>query len=617
MADLSYFPYNPRDGQERFIAFLQHAVKRGNTCISAPTGYGKTPCILAALLPIARKQKLKIIWAVRTGNETDRPIEEVKVINDSLGKNVTGISFRGKRDMCLLARDVKGELSYDEVAYLCKVKGKECKYRANIAYRGIDVLDGALLYSEVLKFCVDEEVCPYEVQRVMLPYAEVIALNYNYVIHDGMAWSIKSLAPFSRTIIVVDEAHNLQRAAASLNSQKMTLRTIARSLKELEGFGNEAVRKLIECMEKELLMLYEELKKARKEDKEFDTLGFLSKLSNMDFYRCLSAIKRYGQRIRREQLKQGKKPMSSLYRLGTFLEGLARSLDVEGIAVISTRTKDNLELEIWDMRSEEVLRDKWREFKACVFCSGTLAPIKAFADTIGLKHYTGKSFSSNFNLSNIKTFIPLDLSTEGEKLGKDMREGYLGALELFLRNKTNLAVFFASYRIQRSILKGLKRIASKHNRTIFVERQGMSGEKSRKILEEFKACSKSNKKGLLAATVQGRFAEGADFPGEELEGIFILGIPFDRMNTKTNIYLDYYKKLYGSEKGNLYAYVVPALKRASQALGRCLRSSQDKAVFVLGDRRYARQGFLDMLPDYIRKTAVKGIYKDLGNIQLR
>jgi DNA excision repair protein ERCC-2 len=46
--------------------------------------------------------------------------------------------------------------------------------------------------------------------------------------------------------------------------------------------------------------------------------------------------------------------------------------------------------------------------------------------------------------------------------------------------------------------------------------------------------------------------------------------------------------------------VLPALKRASQALGRALRSREDRAVFILGDERYAL--YIDFLPDYIQKT---------------
>jgi DNA excision repair protein ERCC-2 len=64
-----------------------------------------------------------------------------------------------------------------------------------------------------------------------------------------------------------------------------------------------------------------------------------------------------------------------------------------------------------------------------------------------------------------------------------------------------------------------------------------------------------------------------------------------------------YKKKYlnkKKEKGTFYAYILPAIKRASQALGRALRSKEDNALFILGDKRYIN--FIRYLPDFIQKN---------------
>ncbi len=106
-----------------------------------------------------------------------------------------------------------------------------------------------------------------------------------------------------------------------------------------------------------------------------------------------------------------------------------------------------------------------------------------------------------------------------------------------------------------------------------------------------------------SVTASGRFAEGADFPGEELEGIFLVGIPFDKMNVKTKLYLKYYEKLYGKRKGSYYAYIVPAMRRASQSLGRALRAKEEKAVLICGDERYREKSFLNLLPEYFQRKA--------------
>ncbi|MEM4142209.1 MAG: DEAD/DEAH box helicase family protein, partial [Thermoplasmata archaeon] len=98
---MKYFPYEFRENQEEMYKFIKKYVDDYPICIQAPTGFGKTPITLSSLLEKGRN----ILWVVRTGTETDRPIEELKKINEKHGTNFLGISFRGKRDMCLLARE--------------------------------------------------------------------------------------------------------------------------------------------------------------------------------------------------------------------------------------------------------------------------------------------------------------------------------------------------------------------------------------------------------------------------------------------------------------------------------------------------------------------------------
>ncbi|MBS7610227.1 hypothetical protein KEJ19_06660, partial [Candidatus Bathyarchaeota archaeon] len=152
-------------------------------------------------------------------------------------------------------------------------------------------------------------------------------------------------------------------------------------------------------------------------------------------------------------------------------------------------------------------------------------------------------------------------------------------------------------------------------------REEMKGDGERKAkAKERTSLGEGFGAGVLFGVMGGRFAEGADFPGRELEAIFLVGIPFARPDVKTRLYIEYYEDLYGKEKGRRYAYVLPALKRASQALGRALRSREDRAVFILGDERYVQ--YIDLLPDYIQKTfrvipgGAKGLMEILSKAKL-
>ena len=603
-----FFPYKPREGQEEFMEFILQSVDRGAVCLNASTGFGKTPAILAALLPRAKRGR--IIWAVRTGNETDRPIEELKVINEVLGKEFFGLSYRGKRDMCLLARDLRleGEMDYQDVAFLCENRRRRCEYYLGLDSLYVeDFLDGPKLYSEILNRCRELGVCPYFAQRELLPYADVVSLSYNYIIHEGMSWSVRRLVPFESSYLVVDEAHNLQSACGNLNSDRITFGTLTYALREISRFESLEARRVenfINRLRDELYLVFREM---RGEEAEFDPGGFLNGFlrkigSNMDvLLDVLDSMNAFGLRVRRNQLNEGKNPRSSLYHLSNFWMAVVENLGIRGVAFIARRERDNLVIEMWDMRAAEILRDRWRRFRGCVFCSGTLNPIDAFAETIGLEKYSGRSFRSPFDKEKIAAIITKGLTTRGEELSEEMAARYVEAIGSFIDAvDANVAVFTSSYRIQNDLLgAGLRETVESRGRVLFVEREGMSGDSSRKVLDGFKDAAYGDAHGVLCAPCAGRFAEGADFPGRELEGIFLVGIPFDRMSIKTKLYLKYYEELYGKRKGTYYAYVVPALRRASQALGRALRSRDDRGIFVLGDERYSEKRFLQLLPDFV------------------
>ncbi|MFQ6051130.1 MAG: ATP-dependent DNA helicase [Candidatus Hydrothermarchaeota archaeon] len=607
MLDVKFFPYEPWENQVETIEFIQKSLRNKDVCLNAITGFGKTPVILAALLPLALKQEKHIIWAVRTGNETDRPIEELKIINSFLGEDILGISYRGKKDMCLLLHELKmdKQVDWQDVSLFCKTKQKDCKYKKN--YDSSDLIEKIsepMLYSEIIDFCSYEEICPYKAQSDLLPYSTVIGLNYNYIIDEKISWGIRSKISFKNSFLVVDEAHNLQNAFSNLNSHKITLGSIWNAMKELKQYeewkGFEEVKENLEIMAKGLRELNIE------EETEFDAKCFL-KLFDQDFEESLKNMQRFGNHTRKKKLREGKRPRSSLYHLGTFWRFLIEAIDIDGIAFIAKKERRNVSIEIWDMRAKEILKDRWKIFSRCIFCSGTLNPINAFAETIGLDNYAGNSVPASYNQKNVKSLVIKGVSTKGEELSDEMKRKYVECISDFLELNANLAIFSASYRIQEDLIDaGLKDVISSHGRRLFMERQGMSGKESRKTLDDFKKCANKNVKGVLCATQTGRFAEGADFPGKELEGIFLVGIPFEKMTVKTRLYLDYYNRLYGKEKGTYYAYIVPALRRASQSLGRALRSEYDRAVFILGDERYKEERFFRLLPDFVQNFELIG-----------
>jgi len=249
------------------------------------------------------------------------------------------------------------------------------------------------------------------------------------------------------------------------------------------------------------------------------------------------------------------------------------------------------------MRCGEILKSRWNKFRGCVFCSGTLRPIKAFAEIAGIEKYAGRHFKTDLGKS--KCIIVKGVSTRGEMLTEKQKEKYGKLVEDFFRIEANSAIFSASYRIQSELMPFIVKAAEKTDKSFFVEKQGMSGDEGRKLLDDFK-----REGGVLVATMTGRFAEGADFPSKQLEAMLLIGIPFDRMTLKTQLYIDYYMDVHGEEKGWYYAYVIPAMQKVCQTMGRALRSKEDRASFILADERCEETIYSRLLPDYVTPKSV-------------
>ena len=607
MSRFKYFPYRPRRRQVELIEFIAANLRRGaNICIQAPTGFGKTPVVLAALLDQAEGSDLRIIWAVRTGNETDRPIEELTAVWKSWGKGPFGLSLRGKRDMCLLARE-RGIRDYRAVENLCRLKKETCVY-----YRRVRPLEGLtdrpLTFSELMRVSAERGMCPYYLQFLALRDAKLVALSYNYVLGPA-GWAIRRIIPFSKSILVVDEAHNIEGAAMSINSEKVTTTTVERAIDEVREYFPEE-EGLLESLK---LILHEMRRVGRKvsEDGVFYPLDLLAAggLEEED----IASIIKLGTQVQRLRAAEGKAPRSSLHHLGEFLEKCLRLAGEDGVAFIVSRARGGrLEFEVWDMRAREFLSEIWPRFYARIFMSGTLAPVDAFAEAVGLDSCASAHVPSEVDPERVESFITRDLTTRGESLPAGMVEAYAESISDFLENVPgNVAVFTASYRIQGEIIDGVSEACARLGRPLFVEREDMSGDEARRVLEEFKAAAETESPAVLLAPMGGRFSEGADFPGRELVGVYLVGIPFDRMNTRTRLLLEFREREHGRERGRYLAYVVPALRRASQALGRVIRSHDEPGVFVLGDSRYARPAYFSLLPDFVRETATVVYHDDL------
>ncbi|EQD54509.1 DEAD_2 domain-containing protein, partial [mine drainage metagenome] len=226
-----------------------------------------------------------------------------------------------------------------------------------------------------------------------------------------------------------------------------------------------------------------------------------------------------------------------------------------------------------------------------VHLSGTLAPLEEYRDTLGLPMDSGLlTVPSPFPPSHrVLRYVP-DVTSRHEELQGDpeaLPRLYRSLVEVLTELPVKTAAFFPSFSLlDRFLARGL---SSELPRGAVMESRRMPSEQLWNLVEGFK---RSPGAGLLLGVCGGRVAEGIDFPDEELESVILVGIPFPRPTARREALIRYLDHLTG--RGWEYGMVAPARRALLQALGRMIRSEDDRGLGIILDRRAAQ--FADALP---------------------
>jgi DNA excision repair protein ERCC-2 len=104
---------------------------------------------------------------------------------------------------------------------------------------------------------------------------------------------------------------------------------------------------------------------------------------------------------------------------------------------------------------------------------------------------------------------------------------------------------------------------------------------------------------LVNSVAGGKLVEGVEFMDYEgnnlLHLVAVVGIPYPQPDDYTKYKLETLSKRMGRKEANNLVYLVSAIIKVRQALGRAIRSPEDRAVFILLDDRYLRRDVKELL----------------------
>lgn len=608
-----YFPYpSVRIHQDQFINTIYNAVNtRQSVLIEGSNGLGKTISSLSACLPVAIEKKLKILYVARTHRQHDRVIEELRAIYK---KNpISGISIKGRNEMCLNAFAANGAFDSKSLMEMCdllKAKGR-CPFYKNVDNQTYEYLQlvkqvSARPYtaSEIQHVCKRKELCPYELVKAALVDTKVIALSYLYAFDPAIRSAfLKHLnTDLSKVILIVDEAHNLPETAIDISSNNLTLFVMRQAELEANRFGNKDIEEFAHFFREEVEKITEKIN--REEIINPDTIiDIIQKQGNITNPRSFfEHMHEAGAGIKRNLLAEGKNPRSYVHSMSEFLLRWLETCDAPSYINVASRyfTEKNqktAKLEIVALDPSKITEPVFSATYANVIMSGTLQPLDAYTKITRLPKNTAQFIApSPFPKEHIFSAVSYGVTTSMEKRTPTMYKTIIRRIvEVVNNTPKNTGVFTASFEVLNSIIN--EGLGFALERPLFTEKRGMTSKQNEKLVSDFKNCG--DKYGaVFLGVLGGRTSEGVDFPGNQMNSVVIVGVPYAEPTPRVKAQIDYYEKCF-PKFGREYGYVLPAMKKASQAAGRPVRTLDDRGAIVFLDSRFATGYCRNFLPSWV------------------
>ncbi len=642
---IHFFPYEQfRESQENIIRQIEESARsKKNILLLAPNGTGKTIIALSALLPVAIKNDLKIIYMCRTHAQNRRVIKElVKIsqfvdMNNLENININGLSIRGRNEMCLNMTLKSLKLNPRESMSVCMDlrKNRNCKHFLNLLKKKNELEKPILIdpekfkkpidAEELISICRDKKLCPYFLSKYLLEDMRLIVCNYNWVFNPFISKNFLKFIgkELHNCILVIDECHNIIDIATEINSEKITPYSLKLCLTDLEMYkSSKETRNFVE-------ILIEHLNKKKKgirseeisvaPDKLLESL--YKKLGFADlngFINLINDLHDFSVSIQEEKLANGEISRDYLGTLADFWLKWIKSYSLENYFfcynVKEKKGKKLISLEIVALDPREIAIPILKNCYTCLNLSGTVNPY-VFNNLMGFnksgKSYKGIIAESPFKKKNIKAIITEGVNTRGKnRINSTFIKMNDKINEVLQCTPANVGIFCASYKILKGLLSnGLESIVQKNGKKLFTEKSGLSASENTLLVEDFKSMALNQNNGaVLLGVCGGRNSEGEDYPGDFMNSVIIAGFPYHLPTPRVKAKIEYYDKVFHKQGWN-FAYLYPAIERANQASGRPIRRVSDKGAIIFLDSRFKDKN--NWISEWIR-TEIK-IIPDKNN----
>lgn len=499
----------------------------------------------------------------------DKPSESVDLLNDKL--RIWHV--RNKREHC--------------VNHTFHCVREECQFIQDIEARwpesGLDrfhLFDNESRELEVLKQAgKSANICPYEVTRTALAFQDVWVGDYNYVFAPRNRSLFENQPGWNpaRTMLIVDEAHNLPSRVADAHSHELDGNALRSVLAELDH----------QRVSSQLLRAWETLTLIVAGMRVTDGLDAIAE---DDLAEALTHVSEHLAVTPLDYGALGPDLAETLWRPAE----LAAWLSDHSLTRLVWSPRDG-EVHFTCLDAAPAIAATLRSFGQVVLASATVGPDQAVTTALGLDptELGRVDAITPWRDDAYDVAVDLRVDTRYQHRGQHYVDTARTVARLCAVADRSVAVFFPSYRYAQAISDAL----SQNEPGIRVALQPRMRELAAQAQWVEQSIALSD---VLFLVLGSSFAEGIDLLGGRISHAMVVGPALPEVNARQRAWMAELERSADTRKQAFdLVYRVPGLQKVNQGLGRLVRAPGHKTRVLLHCQRFLDPAYARLLaPDY-------------------
>ena len=568
------FPFSLRKGQSEIIKTSEKTIiDRKCRFIEASTGLGKTISVIFGALKGSLKAKTDKLFFLCAKNSGFKSANDCLNELRKSGLKITSCEIIAKEKMC----------SNKNHGCLPECNPDVCPF-AKDYYTKLNVVFTKILNEydnfdsdTILKIANINKICPFELSLDISSYCDFIICDYNYVFHpisylkrffDGVDYKYSKF-------LMIDEAHNLIDRSRDMFSTSLSYKSYLKAKKDYEKVKTKSLINIINKLDNDFKLF---------DNFQCETENLLLETIDQSFINHLEKFKNetkdYQKKHPKFKLRWSKDFSLDVHKFLTIYEFLDDNYRI----YFNRETLDDFTIFLKCIDASRYIQNKIESCDGTILFSGTLTPIDYYKKSLFTNgEYESIELTSPFEDCNLKVLINAEISIKY----KDRLE----TLDLVIKNiNTFITRKVGNYIVYVPSFEYLRLIRNKYRNSkinMFFQDELMGNNEKTEFLTKFKPNPTISTVGICV--LGGSFGEGIDLVADRLIGVAIVGVGLPSISFDNNLIKDYYSNI--GLDGYTFAYVNPGINKIMQAVGRVIRSENDRGIALLIDERYSYKAY--------------------------